>query len=80
MTKIRGKIIGAGLGWAFGGPLGALLGGIIGNQFDTVAENRERGFRKQVPPHTQQGGAFAAALLARIAFVSRVAGPVTQQE
>lgn len=80
MTKIRGKIIGAGLGWAFGGPLGALLGGIIGNQFDTVAENRERGFRKQVPPHTQQGGAFAAALLALFAHVSRVDGQVTKQE
>ncbi len=32
-----GKIIGAGLGWAFGGPIGALLGLIIGGFLDAVS-------------------------------------------
>ena len=81
MARLRGKIIGAGLGWAFGGPLGALLGGIIGNQFDTVADSRQRGYQGQIPPQAQpQGGAFAAALLALFAHVSRADGQVTKQE
>ncbi|HOK37433.1 MAG TPA: TerB family tellurite resistance protein [Bacteroidales bacterium] len=32
-----GKIIGAGLGWAFGGPIGALLGLILGGFLDAVS-------------------------------------------
>ncbi len=81
MAKWRGKIIGAGLGWAIGGPLGALLGGFIGNQFDTVANVRERGYQTRMPPPGQaQGGAFAAALLALFAHVSRADGQVTKQE
>jgi len=83
MARLRGKIIGAGLGWAFGGPLGALFGGIIGNQFDTAADREGRAFQQgQVPPHTQQqqGGAFAVALLALFAEVSRADGQVTKQE
>ncbi len=83
MARLRGKIIGAGLGWAFGGPLGALLGGIIGNQFDTAADREGRGFQQgQVPPHAQQqqAGAFVVALLALFAQVSRADGQVTKQE
>ena len=77
-----GKILGAGLGWAFGGPLGAIIGVAMGeilvdSKTKAITQYDGRG-------HVHQGrttaGDFGAALIALSAAVIKADGKVLKAE
>lgn len=68
-----GKIIGAGLGWAFGGPIGAILGFFIGGAFDNSSINTVN-FKKTTR------GDFILSLLVLTAAVMKADKSVKKSE
>ena len=70
-----GKLIGAGLGWAFGGPVGAVIGLGLGWMFDSVNQaDVERGYHKTTT------GDFLISMLVLIASVMKADGTVMRSE
>jgi DnaJ like chaperone protein len=70
-----GKLIGAGLGWAFGGPIGAVIGFGVGWMFDSANEADE----KRVYTTTTVGD-FLVSMLVLIAAVMKADGKVLKSE
>jgi DnaJ like chaperone protein len=70
-----GKLIGAGLGWAFGGPIGAVIGLGVGWMFDSAKEADEiTGYS-----HTTVGD-FLVSMMVLIAAVMKADGKVLKSE
>jgi DnaJ like chaperone protein len=70
-----GKIIGAGLGWAFGGPIGAVIGLGLGWIFDSASEaDIQRGYHKTTT------GDFLVSMLVLIAAVMKADGKIVRSE
>ena len=86
---IWGKILGGAAGLAAGGPLGALLGAVAGHAFDHYRSERDRRASGRPsdekplfyenPAETRQI-AFATAVIALSAKLSKVDGRVTPEE
>ncbi|MBN1598251.1 MAG: TerB family tellurite resistance protein [Bacteroidales bacterium] len=70
-----GKIIGAGLGWAFGGPIGALIGFGIGWMFDS--SGTEQPYKRY---DRTTSGDFVISMLVLIAAVMKADGKVMKSE
>ncbi|HEX5078651.1 MAG TPA: TerB family tellurite resistance protein [Geminicoccaceae bacterium] len=85
---IWGKIVGGTAGFAVGGPIGAILGAVAGHAFDHYrAEQNRRGqkARHEPPlfyedPAETRRIAFATALIALAAKLSKADGRVTADE
>jgi DnaJ like chaperone protein len=70
-----GKLIGAGLGWAFGGPIGAVIGLGLGWMFDSAHEADEiRGYSNTTV------GDFIVSMMVLIAAVMKADGKVLKSE
>jgi DnaJ like chaperone protein len=70
-----GKLIGAGLGWAFGGPIGAAIGLGLGWMFDSANEaDISRGYHKTTT------GDFLVSMLVLIASVMKADGKIVRSE
>jgi DnaJ like chaperone protein len=69
-----GKLIGAGLGWAFLGPIGALIGLGIGSIVDSISDEQA------IEKHTTTRGDFAISLMVLVAAVMRADGKVVKSE
>jgi DnaJ like chaperone protein len=70
-----GKLIGAGLGWAFGGPIGAVIGFGVGWMFDSANEADENRVYT-----TTTVGDFLVSMLVLIAAVMKADGKVLKSE
>lgn len=80
-----GKILGAGLGWAFGGPLGALFGVAVGAMFDKMdsgehAEESNYQTKYQKYRHHSTRADFDRALITLSAAVMKADGKVLVSE
>lgn len=70
-----GKLIGAGLGWAFGGPIGAVIGLGLGWMFDSAKQaDIERGYS------TTTTGDFLVSMLVLFASVMKADGQIMKSE
>lgn len=70
-----GKLIGAGLGWAFGGPIGAVIGLGLGWMFDSAHEaDHYRGYSNTTV------GDFLVSMMVLIAAVMKADGKVLKSE
>jgi len=70
-----GKLVGAGLGWAFGGPIGAVIGLGLGWMFDSAHEaDLERGYQNTTT------GDFLVSMLVLIASVMKADGKIVRAE
>lgn len=70
-----GKLIGAGLGWAFGGPIGAIIGLGLGWMFDSANQaDTVRGYNNTTT------GDFLVSLLVLFASVMKADGSVKRSE
>jgi DnaJ like chaperone protein len=70
-----GKLIGAGLGWAFGGPIGAVIGLGLGWMFDTAHDaDHQRGYSNTTV------GDFLVSMMVLIAAVMKADGKVLKSE
>jgi DnaJ like chaperone protein len=70
-----GKLIGAGLGWAFGGPIGAVIGLGLGWMFDSANQaDVERGYNNTTT------GDFLVSMLVLFASVMKADGQIMRSE
>jgi DnaJ like chaperone protein len=70
-----GKLIGAGLGWAFAGPIGAVIGFGVGWMFDTANEDEDiKGYSNTTV------GDFLVSMMVLIAAVMKADGKVLKSE
>jgi DnaJ like chaperone protein len=70
-----GKLVGAGLGWAFGGPIGAVIGLGLGWMFDSADDaDIARGYHKTTT------GDFLVSMLVLIASVMKADGKIVRSE
>jgi DnaJ like chaperone protein len=70
-----GKLVGAGLGWAFGGPIGAVIGLGLGWMFDSANESDiARGY------HNTTTGDFLVSMLVLISTVMKADGKIVRSE
>jgi DnaJ like chaperone protein len=70
-----GKLIGAGLGWAFGGPIGAVIGLGIGWMFDSANQaDVKKGYSSTTT------GDFLVSLLVLFASVMKADGQIMRSE
>lgn len=70
-----GKLIGAGLGWAFGGPIGAVIGLGIGWMFDSANQaDIKRGYSSTTT------GDFLVSMLVLFASVMKADGQIMRSE
>lgn len=76
-----GKLLGAGLGWAFGGPIGAIIGFTVGSMLEntTVVTKYGKGAAQPHRYRTTQSD-FAVSLLVLSAAVMKADGKVLQSE
>ncbi len=76
-----GKIIGAGLGWAFLGPIGGLIGYWIGSQVDQGdLENYKKSTGHPYASGPTQSGDFSVAILVLLAKVLKADNRVLKSE
>jgi DnaJ like chaperone protein len=70
-----GKLIGAGLGWAFGGPVGAAIGLGLGWMYDSANDaDTAKGYHKTTT------GDFLVSMLVLIATVMKADGKIVRSE
>jgi len=76
MSKYRGKLVGAALGFSFGGPIGALIGAAVGHYFDKNSKKGGVWYSKE----SERELHFITSLILLLSGTARADGIVTLQE